>query len=280
MIPALIKWAGGKSRLADRIGQMLGPCHGTYIEPFIGSAAVFLARRAAGAIDDAILSDLNPQLINMYRWVRDDVDALLSALDQLPLDGWEAAYYDVRRDYNEAEGETVIQAARMIWLNRAGFNGLYRVNRKGKYNVPKGRYAHLSIPHTDTFRSVSAALQGVDLRCCGYEEVVAEAGETDQVYCDPPYLPDRKGGFSSYARLPFGLDQHVELSTACREAAGRGARVLLSNHDVDAARATLYREADGWDLTALEVARSVSRSSGTRKPVPELLASIGPWSPS
>ncbi len=277
MTPALVKWAGGKSKLAERIGQMLGPCHGTYVEPFLGSAAVFLARKAAGTIDRAILSDVNPHLISMYRWVRDDVDAVLSALDALPLEGWRESYYEIRLAFNEDADASPMQAARLLWLNRAGFNGLYRVNREGRYNVPVGRYKHLSIPHTDTFRAVSAALQGVDLRCCSFAETMALADATDQVYCDPPYLPDRKAGFAGYAKGVFGLDEHLALATAGREAAHRGARVLISNHDVPVARESVYRASDGWEHTAIDVARMISRSSATRKPVPELLTIIGPW---
>ncbi|MEZ4237511.1 MAG: Dam family site-specific DNA-(adenine-N6)-methyltransferase [Myxococcota bacterium] len=273
----ILKWAGGKARLAEQIAEAFGSgCDGTYFEPFVGSAAVFLHLAERGRVERAVLSDANDKLVAVHRAVRDDVEGLLDALRALPTDDWRDRYYEVREDYNRGPFAGVVHAARFLWLNRAGYNGLYRENRRGEFNVPCGRYASLKMPDPDHFRAVSKLLGKADLRCAPFAEVLREAREGDHVYCDPPYVPlSPTACFTGYCASPFGIEEQRELATAARRAAFSGARVVLSNHDLPVVRNELYPPSAGFQHVAKpRVARAISR--GPRGRVAEVIAAIGP----
>lgn len=279
----ILKWAGGKHKLASQIsdafaGPSAEPCRGTYYEPFIGGASVFLHRKRRGEIDRAVLSDVNAKLIELYIAVRDDIEGVLGGLMELPREDWRERYYDVREAFNAGPCEGPAHAARFIWLNRAGFNGLYRENRRGQFNVPVGRYAKLGIPSPAHLREFSDALQGVELRTCGFADVMAEAGADDQIYCDPPYVPlTATASFTAYCKSPFGFDAQVALAEASRAAALRGAIVLLSNHDLPLVRERIYPESNGFTVVARPaVRRAISRKASSRGKVHEVIARIGP----
>lgn len=275
----LLKWAGGKARLAPQIcAAFTQPCRGTYIEPFVGAAAVGLYRLAHGEVSDVVLSDVNPKLIAVHAAVRDHVDLLLEALDRLPGEDWRERYYDVRTAFNEGPHDGPEHAARFIWLNRAGFNGLYRENRKGQFNVPVGRYKRLAIPDEAHFQRTAALLQGVRIETSDFRTVMARAGEGDQVYCDPPYVPlSATANFTGYSKSPFGLEEQRALATCAREAALRGSEVVLSNHDTVLVRDTIYPAEEGFrHVGSPMVKRAISRKASNRKPVAEVIAAIGP----
>lgn len=273
----ILKWAGGKARLADKIAQVFaGPCEGTYFEPFMGSGAVFLHLKAQGLVQKAVLSDANAKLVAMHQAIRDDVDGVLRALASLPGQDWRERYYEVREAYNEGPFEGAGHAARFIWLNRAGYNGLYRENRHGHFNVPMGRYAELKLPDPEHFRRVSELLQDTELLSAGFEAVLGRAGEGDHVYCDPPYVPlSQTACFTGYCSTPFDLDHQRLLAYEARQAALAGATVVLSNHDLPFVRNELYPRGDGFRYEANpRVARAISR--GKRGQVSEVIAAIGP----
>lgn len=276
----VLKWAGGKHRLAPKIcAAFRGPCEGTYFEPFVGSASVFLHRKAAGKLaGPAVLSDANAKLMAVYQALRDDVRGVLAALDALPSDDWQERYYEVRAAFNAGPFEGPEHAARLLWLNRAGFNGLYRENRKGEYNVPVGRYERLALPQAEAFLAVSELLQGVELLAASFHEVLAQAGPADQVYCDPPYVPlTATANFTAYCKQPFGHDEQLALGRHAEWAAARGATVVLSNHDLAIVRESLYPTSRGFRHVARpQVTRAISRSAASRGKVGEILAAIGP----
>ena len=275
----ILKWAGGKARLAKQIDEAFrDPCSGTYYEPFIGGAAVFLHRRRKKRIERAVLSDANAKLIALYAALRDDVEGVLDALARLPMRDWRERYYDVRDAFNAGPHHGAAHAARFLWLNRTCFNGLYRENLKGGYNVPVGRYARLSLPAPEKLRNVSKALAGVELRACSFEEVLAEAGADDQVYCDPPYVPlSATASFTAYCKAAFGPEEQQALADAAHAAATRGARVVLSNHDVPIVRQELYTKERGFRVVFNpDVKRSISRKGSSREPVREVIAAIDP----
>ncbi len=271
MSAPILKWAGGKSRLAPRVAEAFGrPCEGTYYEPFLGSASVFLHLRAHGLIERAVLSDVNEKLIKAYRALRDDADGVLRELEQLPRDDWSERYREVRDDFNAGPHSGAAHAARLFWLNRACFNGLYRENKSGGFNVHVGSYKALRLPDPERFREVAELLQGVTLYATRFERALDQAGPGDHVYCDPPYV----GTFAAYSAAGFSeADQHA-LARAARGAASRGARVVLSNADLPAVRNELYPTEQGFEVVAsLQVRRSISR--GKRGKAAELLAAIG-----
>lgn len=274
----IMKWAGGKSRLAPTIcAAFEGPCRGTYYEPFVGSAAVFLHRKATGAIRRAVLADVNAKLVAVHVAIRDRVDDVIAAVHALPRTDWKERYYDVREAYNAGPWDGPEHAARFIWLNRAGYNGLYRENKKGSFNVPIGRYAELSLPDRDHFVEVSTLLQGAELRVADFREVLADARLKDQVYCDPPYEPlTDTANFVGYCGLGFGREEQKALARAAQHAAARGAEVVLSNHDLPVVRTELYPKAGGFrHLASPRVSRAISRNADGREAVAEVIAAIG-----
>lgn len=275
----LLKWAGGKSRLAPQICDAFGgPCEGTYYEPFAGSASVFLYRRARGRVRRAVLSDVNPKLMAVHRAVRDDVDGVIRAIEELPRTDWRERYYEVRVAFNAGPHEGAAHAARFIWLNRAGFNGLYRENRHGGFNVPMGSYTKLTLPEPALFYRVHQLLQGTELVDGGFETLLARVGAGDHVYCDPPYVPlSATANFTAYSREPFGPKEQQRLADWAAAVAARGARVVLSNHDLPLVRDELYARSRGFELLAAPmVSRAISRNGADRKPVAEVIAAIGP----
>lgn len=273
----LLKWAGGKSRLAPSIANALGGrCEGTYFEPFVGSASVFLHLKSEGLVHDAVLSDANSKLIALHISLRDAVDDVLGELDALPTEDWRERYYEVRRSYNEGPFDGPGHAARFVWLNRAGYNGLYRENRRGEFNVPCGSYASLKVPEESRFREVAKALEGVELSTASFESVMARARTGDQIYCDPPYVPlSETACFVGYHKTPFGIEEQRSLSLSAQMSAQKGARVVLSNHDLPVVRNELYPRSQGFRHVAKpRVARAISR--GPRRRVSEVIAAIGP----
>ncbi len=274
----ILKWAGGKSRLASRISEAFrGPCRGTYFEPFLGSGAVFLYRRRHGSVGRAVLSDVNAKLVALYAAVRDDPDAVIQAIGRLPRSDWRERYYEVREAYNQGPMAGPDHAARFVWLNRAGYNGLYRENRRGQLNVPVGSYAHLAIPEPTVFWEAALALRGVELRAGSFATVLEEVRPGDQVYCDPPYVPlSNTACFVGYAAEPFGPPEQRALATTAEACASRGAVVVLSNHDLPVVREELYPTRRGFELVSLQVSRAISRDGAGRHTVAEVLAAIGP----
>jgi DNA adenine methylase len=278
-VKPVLKWAGGKSRLAPMISRaFLGPCRGLYLEPFLGSASVYLYRRAHGEINRALLADVNPKLVAMHVALRDEPEAVIEALAAMPSLGWEGHYYAIREQFNTGPHVGAEHAARFIWLNRAGFNGLYRENRAGGFNVPIGRYAELKVPEPDHLRRVSEMLKPAEIVAAPFDEVIQRAGPGDHVYCDPPYVPlNATAAFTSYAKDPFGLVEQKSLALASQRAAFRGATVVLSNHDLPLVRNELYKESEGFRHVARPpVGRSISGSIHTRNAIHEVIAAIGP----
>lgn len=279
MTRPLLKWAGGKSRLAPLIEDaFFGACEGVYVEPFIGSGAVYLHRRAAGMVGESVLADANDKLVEMHKAIRDGVDDVLYELTKLPRTEYRETYYVVRDAFNEGPHHGPVHAARFLWLNRAGFNGLYRENRSGRFNVPAGKYKQVRIPDESAFQTVSELLQDAEIVHSGFADTIARAGRRDQVYCDPPYVPlTQSADFTAYCKVPFGLREQQELALAAQRAAFRGACVVLSNHDLPLVRQVLYPEHGGFEVVASpEVSRAISRDVNSRKPILEVIARIGP----
>ena len=272
----ILKWAGGKARLAEAIDRAFGEeCNGTYLEPFVGAAAVYLYRRRHWRIGRSVLSDVNEKLVETHRAVRDDVEDVLDVLGGMPVDDWRDHFYDIRVAFNTERPAGVVHAARFIWLNRCCFNGLYRVNGVGAFNSPPG--TELVLPAPDRFRDVSAAMQGVFLRAADYRAVMASAGDGDQVYCDPPYVPrSATSNFVGYSSGGFSQADHVALGQAAFDASRRGATVLISNAWVPGVTDELYPEVDGFEVVLRRgVRRSISASAAGRGKAEEVLVRIG-----
>lgn len=262
-----LKWAGGKQRLLPQLLPLL-PIRGRLIEPFVGAGSVFLA----ADYDRYLLNDANPDLIAVWVALKERPKEFIEAAGRFFTEEHrcEEAYFRVRADFNAA-GDRFERAVRFIYLNKFGFNGLYRVNRAGMHNVPYARPA--SLPRFPVVELETAALK---LRVCtftngGYKAAMSEAGFGDVCYCDPPYSPSSGGAsFTAYTEAGFSWNDQRELVRAAEEAVSRGATVVVSNHDTPETR-ELYR---GWELTSVSVLRSIGSSAASRGKVSELVAKL------
>jgi len=259
----VLKWAGGKSKLVESICALLPTKVDTYFEPFVGGAAVFFALAKQKRFRRAVLSDRNPELVNVYQALQSDVDGVITALRRLRYD--EESYYRLR---DRKPRTSVQRAARTIYLNKTGYNGLYRVNRSGQFNVPFGRHTNPTICDEPNLRLVAECLKGVTLVDKDFESICQRAQAGDAVYLDPPYMPmSDTAYFTSYDKHPFGLEEHRRLAQVFSDLADRKVLAVLSNSDTPETQA-LYR---GWSIKRLQVPRAINSRASNRGPVSELL---------
>jgi DNA adenine methylase len=256
-----LKWAGGKRGLLPALTALMPASYGGYYEPFVGGGALFFATQPCRAF----LNDANEELINCYAVVRDRLDGLLAALAEHVND--EGHYHRVRAQRPEALDD-VTRAARLIYLNRTCFNGLYRVNRRGEFNTPYGRYGNPTLVPETLLRDASAALQGVTLTAGDYREACAGAGDGDLVYLDPPYVP--AGGhadFRRYHREQFRDVDHEELARLFKDLDARGCHVRLSNSYTPPVL-ELYAD---WTIHVVTTRRAINSNGSRRGPVREVI---------
>lgn len=229
-----LKWAGGKQWLAPIADRLLSPnFSGTYYEPLLGGGAIFFALSPS----QSVLCDTNEELIATYQALRDDVDSVIALLRRYP---HSRVFFEQIRRRKPRTPATV--AARFIYLNKTAFNGLYRVNLRGEFNVPFGRYVNPSICQEARLREAAAALVNADLRCADFERAVADAGPGDFVYLDPPYITGHtNNGFLKYNAHLFSWEDQERLSHVARDLQNRGVSVLVTNADHPAV-AELYED--------------------------------------
>lgn len=232
-----LKWAGGKTQLADALLERMPIVFNTYHEPFVGSGALFFRMYRERRVRRAILSDLNAELINTYLAIRDCVSEVIRLLSEFPHS--KEFYYSIR-EQDPWQLSLPERAARMIYLNKTGYNGLYRVNRQGKFNVPFGRYKSPKYLDEENLLAVSQALQGVDILCAPFETVLERVVPGDWVYFDPPYMPlSQTANFTSYHANGFRLSDQEHLRDVCVELSKNKVYVMLSNSEAEPIR-SLY----------------------------------------
>lgn len=264
----LLKWAGGKRQLLHAILRHLPDDIDTYYEPFVGGGAVFFALAAERRFKRAVLSDRNEELIATYRAIQTRVDRVIELLAKMPHS--EEAYYEVRAQRPRSIEK---RAARMIYLNRTGYNGLYRVNRAGQFNVPFGRYINPTICDPEHLVAVSKALQGVALEVADFAQLCRRARPKDAVYFDPPYVPvSSTARFAEYHNLPFDLAEHERLAKLYKALSDKGVAVVLSNSDTPDTR-RLYGDCGCMFVSAR---RNINSAAARRGPTSELLVHKGP----
>jgi len=255
-----LKWAGGKQWLAPRLGPVLARCKGRYYEPFVGGGAVYFAVRPK----PSTLSDANPELINAFAAIRDSVDAVIRRLRRF--DHSAQCYYRVRASRPRS---STARAAKFIYLNRTCWNGLYRVNRQGRFNVPMGRFTHPpDIIAPDRLRAASRALAGVSLLCADFADATIRARKGDMIYFDPPYtVMHTNNGFLRYNEAIFSWEDQQRLAAVVRRLVRAGVSVVVSSARHDSVR-QLYR-----GLRPVTLARSslIAAAPGRRRSVGELL---------
>ncbi|MCC6905609.1 MAG: DNA adenine methylase [Anaerolineae bacterium] len=268
-----IKWVGGKGGLLEQFeARGFFPEHaGAYFEPFVGGGAVFFHLRARDFASRYVLSDANPELVNLYRAVRDDLDAVVSQLEAHEEKHSEEYFYHVRgwdRNGVWASKTPVERAARMIYLNRTCFNGLWRVNASGQFNVPVGRYDNPHIVARRRLLSASIALQGVEVEARHFHDVLEHAVAGDFIYFDPPYVPlNKTSSFTGYAKEGFGEAEQEHLARVYRQLDERGCRVMLSNSYTD----TVLRLYDDFHIHTVKARRAINANSDGRGPISEVV---------
>ena len=245
-----LKWAGGKgqllSQLSEHLPERISEEPFTYIEPFVGGGAMlFYMLQHFGNIKKAVINDVNEDLILTYRIIKDDVEALIVNLDRLEKDylaitdqnGRSQIFYEVRERYNQHIGDSIDRASQLIFLNKTCFNGLYRVNRRGQFNVPFGKYANPTICNAKLLRADSQLLQSALVEICqgDYAQTLQHIDSLTFVYLDPPYRPlDATSSFTAYAKGDFNDDDQRVLSAFCHQLTERGCLWMESNADCSA----------------------------------------------
>lgn len=259
-----LKWAGGKRWFVRHHADLFPATYNRYFEPFLGGGAVYFHLRP----QQAVLNDVNPEVIAAYRAIKEHWVGLKKSLayHQRCHDADDDYYYSVRA---RTPTTLVQQASRMIYLNRTCFNGIYRVNRQGEFNVPRGSKDSV-LMDTDDFKSMATLLATADLRVGDFEEVINEAEEDDLVFADPPYtVRHNLNGFIKYNEVLFSWADQERLARALKRAAARGVKVVATNANHNSVR-SLY---ESWDFLTRSASRfsQISADGASRKQFEELI---------
>ncbi len=241
-VKPFIKWAGGKSQLLEEIRKKYPAKIERYCEPFVGGGAVLLDVLANHQPKEVLINDINPELTNTYIQIRDNAESIITTLSEMQGDFWDMDdekrkeyFYSQRERFNELikqSASTEEKAALFIFINKTCFNGLYRVNGKGLYNVPIGSYKKPPICDAENIRTISELLKRVDVHCGDYSECESFITDNAFVYIDPPYRPlNATSSFTSYAKTEFGDEQQIQLGHFIEKISEKGAKVVASNSD-------------------------------------------------
>jgi DNA adenine methylase len=248
-----LRWIGGKQQIVARLLSCLPEDIGSrrYVEPFVGAGSLFFAL----APQSAALSDLNEHLVHCYESIRDEPELVAVYLGRHRAQSCRGYYDRQRETYNKMSKLSVAQAARFIYLNQACFNGVFRVNKKGEYNVPFGQKDHLALPSAKQLKRVADLLKTAKVCCASYNDILKGVGESDFVYLDPPYPPlNGTAYFTHYTKDRFGADDQTELAQLVADASGRGCKVMMTNADTPVIR-ELYA---GFRMKPVSVTRFVT----------------------
>ena len=268
MITPVLKWAGGKRQLLETFRPLLPKQIATYCEPFIGGGALFFYLQP----NIAFINDINPELIRVYIVIRDNVEELIFELGKF--ENTAEQFYSVRawdrnKDYYATLSDTK-KAARVLYLNKTCFNGVYRVNRAGEFNSPFGNYRNPNIVNAPMLRSVSAYLNAADIHITttDYADVLKNVPRGAFVYLDPPYDPVSKtSSFTGYSRYGFSREDQIQLRKCCDELTTRGIKFMLSNADTK----FITEEYEAYNITIVQAKRTVNAVASKRGDVNEVV---------
>lgn len=256
-----IKWVGGKGQLIPQIWPLLPEKFNSYHEPFMGGGALFFAL----APTYATLSDINAELVDCYAAIRDHALDVIQALKEHP---YERDHFYKVRTWKPSDLPLVERAARTIYLNRAGFNGLYRVNKQGIFNVPFGRYKNPQICNTENILACARALRHVKVVHRDFHRILETARPGDLVYFDPPYVPVSKtSDFTAYSADGFTMEDQVRLADVFSRLADRGVHCLLSNSDTAFVR-QLYKD---FEIDVVSASRAINANAAKRGRINEVV---------
>jgi DNA adenine methylase len=264
-----VKWAGGKRQLLCEIEKRLPEGWNTYYEPFVGGGALLVNLQNEGRISRAVISDLNSELINLYNVVKKNPDTLIDALSCKEFENSKDAFRNLKNEFNTLtgfSGNNIRRAALLIYLNKHGYNGLWRVNSNGKFNVPFGRYSKRSMPPSQSILKFSTMLKNVKILNQDFEQAVKSAKKGDFVYFDPPYHPISKtANFTDYNSNGFTFDDQKRLANVFARLSKKGVQLMLSNSKVSEIEDLFV----GCTIDTVEAKRFINcngeRRNGTRE---------------
>ena len=261
----IVKWVGGKRQLMFELLKNMPKSYNRYFEPFIGGGALFFELQP----DNAYISDMNEELINLYQVVRDEVDKLICDLQKHDIS---KEYFMEIRNIDRTEEyqnwSDVQKASRFIYLNRTCFNGMYRVNSKGEFNVPFGHYKNPRILDENNLINCSNLLQGIEIKHADFSEILKKVKKGDFVYFDPPYVPlSETSSFTSYTKEGFDIDMQFKLRDVCDELDTIGVNFLLSNSDTKLVN-DLY---ENYNIKKVFASRQINANADGRGKITEVL---------
>ncbi len=269
-VPRFVKWAGGKHQLLDQFEPLYPKKFNRYFEPFVGSGAVAFFILQKFKPKEILLSDINQELINAYNIIKTDVERLTVELKQhkeyhsADAKGY---YYEIRK-VNSKDLPELEQAARFIYLNKTCFNGLYRVNSSGKFNVPIGSYKNPDITQEDKLMKISKLLKNVKTKVMSFEKVLNHAKKDDFIYFDPPYHPlKNKKSFTTYAKNKFLEEEQKKLAEVFKKLDKRGCFVMLSNSDTEFIK-ELYKD---YNIHFVKARRAINSKANGRGRINEVV---------
>lgn len=269
LISPILKWVGGKRQLLADIMPLISKKCSTYVEPFVGGGAVFFELQPK----KAIINDYNAELINVYMTVRDFPEELISTLEEHNKLNSEEYFYKLRaldRSPEYVEMSSIKKAARIIYLNKTCYNGLYRVNAAGQFNSPYGKYKNPNIVNATTIRAMSKYLQNpkITIKQGDYKLALKGLRKGAFVYLDPPYMPiSSSSSFTGYTENGFTYEQHVELKNECDKLREKGISFLQSNSDCPEIR-KLYKD---YEIKTVQAKRSINSKANKRGDISEVL---------
>jgi len=267
-VPSLIKWAGGKKQLLEQFEKFFPKQIKRYFEPFVGggTVAIYLLKTHQ-EIEKIYLSDINEELITTYNVVKSNIKELISLLKEYKLKHSKEFYYQIRAE-NVKDLTPVEIAARFLYLNRTCFNGLYRVNSKGQFNVPIGSYKNPTICNEEDLREISNLLQKDDITVNEFYNSVKEAKKGDFIYFDPPYYPLKKGqSFTTYTKSNFLEKEQEKLAETFKQLDKKGCKVMLSNSDTEFIK-NLYK---GYNIHFVQASRMINCDATKRGKINEVV---------
>lgn len=266
-VPTLVKWAGGKKQLLPQFYKYFPGNIERYIEPFIGGGAVAFYVIEHFKPKFALLSDINEELINTYNVVKNNTPELIEALIALTKKHSKEFYYKVR-DIDPHYLSSIDMAARFIYLNKTCFNGLYRVNSKGKFNVPIGSYKNPQILDIRSLLEIHKLLKNAIITVMPFEDVMRYARSEDFIYFDPPYYPVREGkSFTKYSKNDFSKTDHEKLAEIFQKLDKLGCKVMLSNSDTEFIR-RLYKN---YNVNTVQAKRLINCDASHRGKINEIV---------
>ena len=261
----IVKWVGGKRQLMFELLKNMPKSYNRYFEPFIGGGALFFELQP----ENAYISDMNEELINLYSIVRDNVCELIFDLKKHEVSKkyfLEIRNLDRTDEYKNLSN--VQRASRFIYLNRTCFNGLYRVNSQGQFNVPFGNYKNPRIVDENNLLNCSELLKNTEIKCADFSEILTEVKRGDFVYFDPPYVPlNETSSFTSYTKDGFDMDMQFKLREVCDELDSMGVMFMLSNSDTKFVK-ELY---SNYEIKKVFASRAVNANADGRGKITEVL---------